>query len=86
VLRAWNDEYGQAVENAKRITDEIDYYRNLRKSTYEKYIVDKITEEHKNAQIVTIKQKIEDIEDERIEASAYVKEKERLVDVAMSLI
>jgi hypothetical protein len=86
VLRAWNDEHGQAVDNAKRITDEIDYYRNLRKSTNEKYIMDKITEEDKNAQIVTIKQKIEDLEDERIEADQYVKEKERIIDDAMSFI
>jgi site-specific DNA recombinase len=60
VLRAWNDEYGQAVENAKRINDEIDYHRQLRKATNEKFIMDKITEEDKEAQVLTIAQKIED--------------------------
>lgn len=86
VLRAWNDEYGLAVENAKRINDEIDYYRQLRKSTNEKFIMDKITEEDKNAQIATIAQKIEDLQEELVEADQYVKEKEQIVDDAMSFI
>ncbi len=86
VLRAWNDEYGQAVENAARISKEIDYYRQLRKATTEKFILDKITEEDKQAQIANIAEKINDLEDEQIEADQYVKEKEQIVDDAMSFI
>lgn len=46
----------------------------------------KITEEDKNAQIKTIAQKIEDLQEELIEADQYVKEKEQIVDDAMSFI
>ncbi len=86
VLRRWNDEYSQATENAKQINDEIDHYRKLRTATNEKFIMDKITEEDKDTQINNIAQKIEDLEEELTEADAYVKEKEQIVDDAMSFI
>jgi site-specific DNA recombinase len=86
VLRAWNDEYGQAVENAERIQREIGHLRKLRQATNEKFILDKITEEDKNAQVATIAQKIEDLQDELVEVDQYIQEKEQIVDDAMSFI
>lgn len=86
VLRAWNEEYGRAVENANRIHNEIDRYRQLRQSTIEKFTLDKITEEDKDAQITTIAQAIQDLKDEQIEADQYVNEKEEIIDDAMVFI
>lgn len=86
VLRTWNDEYGNAVENAKRIQTEIDRNRQLRHSVIEKFAMDKITEDDKDAQIYTIKQQIKTLEDDKTEADQYVNEKEQIIDDAMSFI
>lgn len=86
VLRAWNDEYGQAVENTTRINNEIDYYRQLRLSTNQKFIADKITEEDRDAQLKTISQKVNDLKEELVEADQYVTDKEQIIDDAMSFI
>ena len=86
VLRTWNDEYSQAVDNANRIHNEIDYQRQLRIATNEKFAMDKITEEDRDEAIKKISQKIIDLKDEQVEADQYVNEKEEIIDDAMSFI
>ena len=86
VLEAWNDEYGHAVENAKNIRDQISQYEELRHSTMQKYIADKITEADKNAQLHIIDIKIENLKDEQVETEDYALQRETIIDDAMTFI
>lgn len=86
VMKAWNDEYGKALETKRRITSETQTYQELRHSTNEKFIADKISEEDKDEQLRRIDEKIYLLEQEKIEMDGYVKEKEQIVDDAMIFI
>lgn len=86
LLRSWNFEYGNALDNAKRINREIERYRDLRFKTNNKFIEDKITEADKNAQIATIDAEVETLNREKVDADNYVSEKEQIVDDGMSFI
>ncbi len=86
VMKAWNDEYGKALETATQVNREIESYKELRFATNEKFIADKITEQDKEEQLRRLDEKIETLEQEKIEMDSYVKEKEQVVDEAMSFI
>ena len=86
VMKAWNNEYGKALENASQINREIEIHRKLRFSTNQKYIADKITEEDRDEQFKHIDEKIVVLENEKVEMDRYVKEKEQIVDDATSFI
>lgn len=86
LLRTWQKEYSDAVQGAKKIGDEIDYYTGLRLATLEKYTLDKITEKDKTAQLAKIDAKLEDLGDDKKDADEYVKDKEQIIDEAMQLI
>lgn len=86
VVKAWNDEYGKAVENADFISSEITRYRQLRQGVVEKFALDKINEDDMNAQIKNIAQKINELSEDQVETDKYVKEKETIIDDAMSFI
>lgn len=86
VLRAWNEEYGRAVENEQRISREIERYRKLRQATNEKFIMDKITEEDRDAQLANTSVRLAELEEDREEADRYVKDREQIIDDAMSFI
>jgi site-specific DNA recombinase len=85
-VRTWNEEYGAAVENAKRIEKQISDLRALRQGVIAKFSMDKITEEDKNAQIATIADKIAGLQETRVEADAYIEEREGIIDDAMTFI
>lgn len=86
VLKAWNDEYGKALENASQINREIEIHKELRFSTNQKFIANKITEEDRDEQLRRIDERLEDLEEEKVEMDRYVKEKEQIVDDSMSFI
>jgi site-specific DNA recombinase len=86
VLKAWNDEYGKALESAGQVNRDIEIHSELRFATNKKFIADKITEKDRDEQIKRIDEKIEVLEQEKVEMDSYVKEKERIVDDAMSFI
>ena len=86
VVKAWNDEYGKAVENADFISSEITRYRELRQGVIEKFALDKISEDDKNAQVNNIAQKISNLKEEEVETDKYIKEKETIIDDAMTFI
>jgi hypothetical protein len=77
VLKAWNEEYGKAIETASQVNREIETYRELRHSTNTKFIADKITEDDKVEQLSRIDSKIAVLEQEKVEMDSYVKEKKR---------
>lgn len=86
VLRAWNDEYGRAIENAQRVSKEIERYRKLRQATNEKFIMDKITEEDRDGQLANTSVRLSELQEDQEEADKYVKDREQIVDDAMSFI
>lgn len=86
LLRAWNDEYGKALETAEQINREIEAQKQLRFAANKKFIADKITEEDKVEQVRRIDEHINALEQEKTEIDQYVKEKEQIVDDAMSFI
>lgn len=86
LLRNWQKEYSDAVDNAKSINQEIDYYTGLRLATLEKYALEKISEKDMQAQINRIDAKLEDLGDDKKDADEYVKDKEQIIDEAMQLI
>ncbi len=86
VLRAWNDEYGEALKNARQINHDIELHKELRFSTNEKFIADKITDKDRDEQLKRIDEKIEILEQEKVEMDSYVKEKEQIVDDSMTFI
>lgn len=86
VLKAWNDEYGRALESATQVNRDIEIHREMRFATTKKFIADKITENERDEQLKHIDAKIEALEQEKVEMDSYVKEKERIVDDAMSFI
>jgi DNA invertase Pin-like site-specific DNA recombinase len=86
LLRSWNFEYGNAIENAKRINREIERYRDLRLKTNTKFIEDKITEDDKIAQISKFDEELKQLNKERVDADHYVAEKEKIVDDGMNFI
>lgn len=85
-LKPWPKEYSDAVDNAKSINQEIDYYTGLRLATLEKYALEKISEKDMQAQINRIDAKLEDLGDDKKDADEYVKDKEQIIDEAMQLI
>lgn len=86
LLKAWNDEYGKSVENLTLINREIERYKELKFSTTQKFIADKIKEEDRDEQLKRIDAKLDILEDERVEVDHYVKIREQIVDDAMSFI
>ncbi len=86
VLREWNDEYGKALETAAQVNRDIEVHKELRFSTNNKFIADKITEDDRDEQLRRIDDKIALLEQEKTEMDSYVKEKEQIVDDAMSFI
>ena len=86
VMKAWNDEYGKALETSTQINHEIESYKELRFSTIQKYIADKIKEQDRDEQLKRLDEKIETLEQEKVEIDSYVKEKEQVVDEAMNFI
>jgi site-specific DNA recombinase len=86
VLRAWNDEYGIALQTASTVNREIDAQKELRHATTKKFIADKITEADRDEQIRRIDEKIAGLMSEKIEMDQYVNEKEQVVDEAMEFI
>jgi site-specific DNA recombinase len=86
VLKAWNDEYGKALESASQINRDIEVHRELKHATTKKFIADKITEQDRDEQIKRLDEKIEILEQEKVEMDSYVKEKEQIVDDSMTFI
>ena len=86
LVKAWNDEYKDACENASRIDQEIAMYRDLRFKTIEKFTADKISEDDKNAQVSNIDTLIKDLQQDKQDVDAYVREKEQIIDDAMQFI
>jgi site-specific DNA recombinase len=86
VLRAWNDEYRNAVEQAKKLSNDIQDQHSLREKTEEKFIADKITAETRDRHIAKISLKIAGLEEDAQEADRYVKEREEIINNAMSFI
>ncbi len=86
LLRSWNFEYGNALDNAKRVNREIERNKDLRFKTNSKFIEDKITEEDKTAQIANIDRELAELNKEKANADQYVAEKEQIVDDGMSFI
>ena len=86
VLRAWNDEYGDALKNAAQVNREIEAHQQLRFSTNQKYIANKITEADRDEQLKHISTQLGILKDEKAEMDEYVDEKERIVDDATTFI
>lgn len=86
LLRTWNDEYGKALETAGQINREIEAQKQFRFAANQKFIADKISEEDKDEQVKKINEKLEVLENEKIEMDRYVKDKEDILDSAMSFI
>ncbi len=86
LLRSWNFEYGNAIENVKHVNREIERYQDLRFKTNNKFIADQITEEDKNAQIAKIDEELVELNKEKVDADKYVAEKEQIVNDGMSFI
>jgi site-specific DNA recombinase len=86
LIRTWNDEYGKALENAEQVDREIASHRQLRFSANRKFIENKIIEADRDEQLLRIDEKIAGLEEEKLIIDSYVKEKEQIVDDAMSFI
>src|SRR5690606_19835826 len=86
VLRAWNTEYSKAVETAQKLSDDTKAQHLLREKVEEKFIADKITVETRDRHIEKIGIKIAELEEDQHEADRYVKEREEIINNAMSFI
>jgi DNA invertase Pin-like site-specific DNA recombinase len=86
VVKAWNDQYKNSIDNIARLNRDIESYRDLRQKTNEKYIGDKITEADRDMQYRTIDTRLSVLENDLEETTQYMHLNESIVDNSMQFI
>ncbi len=86
VLARWCDEYDQALQTGYQINLEIEALSKERAATLRKFTRDEISYQDKESIIKDIDKDISDLEDKKIEADIYTKQREKIVDTATLFI
>ena len=86
VIKAWNDQYCQSLNNIEVLNKKINEYQLLRFKTNEKFISDKITESDRDMQYKVIDSKLEGSKADLEIATQYLEVNESIIDNAMQFI
>lgn len=83
VLRTWNNEFKDALAVSTKVDAELAELKNKKSRTIDLFIEGKLTEDDKNTKIQEIEEEIAKQNLQRLDADAYVQEKEQIIDGAM---
>lgn len=86
LVRAWNEQYKQSIDALSELNRKSERNKTLRFSTNRKFIEGKIDEQDKNAQIDTLDDELNKINEQNKELSAYISDSEEIIDKAMTFI
>lgn len=83
VLRTWNEEFKDALVVSTRVDAELAELKHKKSRILDLFIEGKLNEAEKNAKIQQAEEEIAKQNLQRVEADAYVQEKEQIIDGAM---
>ena len=86
VVRVWNKQYANSLENIKDLNRRIEEESDFRHKINEKFIADKITEEERDMQYRVVDAKLAGLKEDLEEVSQYMELNKEVVDNAMEFI